>query len=176
MMIAPTLVTDRLVLRHPEKDDAEASFALWSDPATVRFIGGKPSDRQDAWLRFLRYPGLWSYLGYGYWVATRRSDGAFVGEIGFGEFGRGLAADFSDRPEAGWVIRPDMAGQGFATEGVRAILSWVDSERPEYADTVCMIEVGNTASERVAEKVGYRPYGQTIYQGSEVALYRRMRG
>ena len=64
----PVLETERLLLRAPSADDLDASTAMWSNPAVVRHIGGKPFTREEVWSRILRARGLWPMLGYGYWA------------------------------------------------------------------------------------------------------------
>ena len=63
--MAPVLETPRLLLRPHTLDDFPATFAMWSDPEVVRFIGGRPFTREEAWARLLRYVGHWTMLGYG---------------------------------------------------------------------------------------------------------------
>ena len=38
--------------------------AMWADERVTRFIGGKPSTREDSWRRFMSFPGHWALLGY----------------------------------------------------------------------------------------------------------------
>ena len=49
-------------------------------------IGGKPFTREESWARLLRYGGLWSLLGYGYWAVRDKESGRFAGELGFAGF------------------------------------------------------------------------------------------
>ena len=85
---------------------------MWADPTVVRHIGGKPSSLEESWSRLLRYGGLWSLLGYGYWLVEERGSGAFVGEVGFADFRRELEPGFAGAPEAGWVLTAAARGRG----------------------------------------------------------------
>jgi RimJ/RimL family protein N-acetyltransferase len=168
--LTPALETERLTLRGHRTEDFEDCARMWGDPDVTRFIGGKPSTREEVWARLLRYVGHWSVLGYGYWVARERSTGRFVGEFGFADFKREITPSFEGAPEGGWVLATWARGRGFATEGVRAILAWADQR---FSRTVCMIDVGNAASVRVAAKCGYRQWHETTYHGTPTVLFER---
>jgi RimJ/RimL family protein N-acetyltransferase len=171
----PVLTTPRLVLRGLTGADFEASAAMWAEPEVTRHILGRPSTRQESWFRLLRNVGHWPVVGFGFWAATTR-EGAFLGEIGFGRFeraGAGAAPGGEDEePEAGWVLRGDAAGKGFATEAMRAAHDWLGSVRPA-ASTRCIIAPDNAASLRVAEKLGYREIGRTEDAQGPIIRLRR---
>jgi RimJ/RimL family protein N-acetyltransferase len=168
--MAIVLQTDRLILRPHTAADFPGSFKLWTDPDVVRFISGRPSTEEEVWFRLLRYAGLWGLLGYGYFLAIERGTGAVVGDFGIAEFRRDITPSFGDAPEAGWIMTPEHHGKGLAREAMTAILDWADQSWPR---TVCMISPENTASVRLAERLGYRQYGQTQFKGDPVTLFER---
>ena len=63
--------TERLILHVHRLEDFENMYAMWSDPAVTRYIGGKTFSREDVWARLLRYAETWSLLGYGFWGNSR---------------------------------------------------------------------------------------------------------
>ena len=151
--------------------DFDDSFALWSDPEITRHISGQPQTREAVWQRLLRYAGLWSLLGYGYWAVCDRDGGRLVGEVGLADFHRDI--DWSgEAPECGWVISPHAQGRGYASEAVTAALAWRDRILPG-ARTVCLIGPGNGASLRIAEKCGFRHFRDADYHGP-VQLFERV--
>ncbi len=172
-----TIKTARLTLRpHSLADQAECA-AMWGDPAVTRFIGGRPASPEDVWNRLLRYGGLWSLLGYGYWAIRERTTGRFVGEVGFADFHRDITPSLDGAMEMGWVLAPWAHGQGFATEAVNAALAW-RSARPGSESrmpprVVCIISPENTASMKVAEKCGFRAIVQTTYKEHATIVYER---
>ncbi len=168
----PVLTTPRIVMRGHAAADLDATAAMWADPEVVRHISGMPSSREESWARLLRYGGLWSLLGFGYWLVEDRADGRFVGEVGFADFHRDLAPAFGDALEAGWVIHPRAQGRGLATEALRAALAWARSEFVGRR-SVCMIAPENAASLRVARKCGYVEYARTTYKGTATLLLER---
>ena len=168
------ITTPRLLLRRHRPDDFPAVLAMWSDPAVTRHIGGKPSTREECWARFLKYFGHWELVGYGYFVIEERASASFVGEVGFGDFRRELEPSIDGAPEIGWALNVRMHGRGYATEAARAALAWGDANFPSPR-TVCIIDPGNTASIRVAEKLGYHEVCRTTYRSEPTILYERIR-
>jgi RimJ/RimL family protein N-acetyltransferase len=169
---APALATARLSLRPHAPGDLEDCAALWSDPAVVRHIGGRPFSREEVWSKMLRYAGHWALLGFGYWVVCESASGRFLGEVGLADFHREIEPPFGDAPEAGWVLAPWAHGRGFATEAVRALLAWSDASLGSPR-TVCMINPGNATSIRVAQKCGYSEWTRASYKGEDVVLFER---
>lgn len=171
----PSLETERLILRAHTVADYDDSAAMWGDPEVTRHIGGRPSTPEEAWSRVLRYAGLWTLLGFGYWVARERETGRFVGEVGFADFRRDITPPLQGAPEVGWALAPWAQGRGYATEAVRAALAWGDAHLAAPR-TVCLITPQNTASLRVAEKCGFRELTRAVYKGEENILCERPRG
>ncbi len=172
----PILETPRLRLRPHRQADIDAAAAMWADEQTVRYIGGEIRPRADVWGRMLGLNGLWSIRDFGYWAVEHRDSGEFIGQAGFADFQREVAVAVPDTPEAGWAIRRDMAGQGYASEAVAAALAWLDRERPEFDATHCLIHPKNTASLAVAEKLGFVPSSRTTVGGGlSVVLVRPAR-
>jgi RimJ/RimL family protein N-acetyltransferase len=168
----PSLETERLLMRPHRLEDFAESAAMWADPVVTRHIGGKPSTREEAWARLLRYVGHWQLLGFGYWVVREKSSGKFVGEVGFADFKRELVPSIEGVPEIGWALAPWAHGKGFATEAVRAAIAWGETHFG-MTRTVCIIDPGNTASLRVAEKCGYKLRERTTYKGQPTLLFER---
>lgn len=168
----PVLETPRLRLRGHCAADLDAAMDIWQDPEVFRYITGKALSRQDVWLRLLRYSGLWDFLDYGYWAVEELESGSYIGQMGFADFQRGLVGFDGRYPEAGWVINPRFAGQGYATEGMQAACAWLDAGG-RHGRSFCLIGRDNPRSVRVAEKLGYR-FGLDAGFGDEVvAVYTR---
>jgi RimJ/RimL family protein N-acetyltransferase len=170
----PVLETARLRLRAHRVDDWADCSAMWGDEIVARYIGGKRFTPEETWSKILRYAGLWSLVGFGYWALEDKATGRFAGEVGFADFHRDITPPFGDEPESGWVLAPWAHGAGLATEAVRAALAWGD-EHLRSPSTLCAIDVGNVASIRVAEKCGYRELARPTYKGEPVILFRRRR-
>lgn len=170
---APVLTTGRLRLRAHRREDLDELAAMWGDPAVTRHIG-PPFSREECWSRLLRARGHWAVLGFGYWAVEERDGRRFVGEVGFAELERGIAA-LDGVPECGWTLARWSHGRGYATEAVRAVLAWGDA-RLDVPHTACIIAPANEASLRVAAKCGYEQVGRTTYHGAPTLLLTRPRG
>ena len=166
--------TERLRLRRPTPDDFDASYAMWSDPRVTEHIGGTPSTRGQAWSRLLAVFGHWAIYPFGSFVVEEVSSGAFVGEVGLSHFKRDITPPIDAFPEAGWALSPGMHGRGYATEALRALLSWADAtiDAPRI---VALITETNMASLRVAAKTGFREFTRTAFNGKQVIMFERLR-
>jgi RimJ/RimL family protein N-acetyltransferase len=170
--VIPTTETERLIMRGHRLEDFADCLALWTDPESTQFIGGKPLTREEVWVRVLRYVGHWSLLGFGYWIVTEKETGRFVGEVGFGNFKRDIEPSLDGMPEIGWVLAPDSRGKGYATEAARAAIAWGDAHFGSPR-TACIIAPENEPSIRVAEKCGYREFCRTTYKDNPTIMFVR---
>jgi RimJ/RimL family protein N-acetyltransferase len=171
-MEAPTVETERLRLRAFRSSDLEAQAAAMGDPEVVRYLGGKPFSREDTWRKMLAAPGLWTLLGFGYWVAEAREDGAYLGQIGFADFKRDMRPSIEGTPEMGWIFAPQAQGRGFASEAAACALAWADEALPGREITA-IIDAANAPSIRIAEKSGFSSREDALYRGEPILLFRR---
>jgi RimJ/RimL family protein N-acetyltransferase len=172
---APTLYTNRLILRAHQESDLEYCVQLWSDPVVIRYTSGTVISRQDAWTRLLRHPGHWALLGFGYWVVVERLSGRFIGEVGIARFKRSVVSTLPHLdalPEAGWVLLPWAHGQGYGAEAVKAVLEWRDQHLTANG-TFCLIAAENVPSLKLAEKFGFQPYTTLQDKSSELLVLLR---
>jgi RimJ/RimL family protein N-acetyltransferase len=170
--MASTIETARLTLRGHRADDLAACAAMWADPEITRYIGGKPFSEQDVWFKLLRYAGLWSLMGFGYWAIEEKATGDFVGDLGFADFMREIEPSIGGVPELGWVLASSVHGKGYATEAAAAAIAWGDAHLAA-SKTVCIISPGNVQSIRVALKSGYQEQQRTTYHGDPTILFAR---
>jgi RimJ/RimL family protein N-acetyltransferase len=171
-MSTPVIETSRLILRAHHKNDFSAMLSMWSNDQVVRFIGGKPSTRQQTWARLLGYAGHWKLMGFGFWAVEEKSSGNFIGELGFADFKRDLTPSIEGIPELGWALIPEVHGRGYATEALSAALDWGKASLSSPT-SVCIISPENTPSLRVAEKIGFRQTAETTYNDSPTLLFSR---
>lgn len=161
-----TLETDRLILRMLRESDIDAYAEMCADPEVMRYIGdGQPLTRPMAWRNLAMMAGHWSLRGYGLWAVEERTSNAFIGRIGFWhpEGWPGF--------ELGWTLRRAFWGKGYATEGALAALqvAFIQLDQPHV---ISLIHPENTASIRVAERLGERRVDATEVFGRPAAVYR----
>jgi RimJ/RimL family protein N-acetyltransferase len=167
--------TERLLLRPPCPDDLDAIHAMRSDPAVVRYLGGRTLNREEAWQRLLRLAGHWSLMGFGMFVVTEKAGGRVIGEVGLFLGRRGLGAAFDDAPEAGWIFAAEAQGRGYAAEAAMAAHRWFFASHGERR-TVCIIDPANAGSFRVAARLGYKRFAEVDYHGGPVTMLERVPG
>ena len=160
-----TLETDRLRLRMFNDGDLDAYARIVADPEVMRYLAdGKTLDREGAWRQLALITGHWSLRGYGPWAVEERATGALIGRIGF--------FDPEGWPgfELGWVLARSHWGKGYAIEGARRALAYAfDELRRDHV--ISLIYPANTASIRVAERLGETLEGRTSLFGHDVLVY-----
>lgn len=161
-------------MRAHTREDFAVGAKIWADPIVFKYIGGAASSPQRSWARLLDYAGLWVLLGYGYWAVEENATGAYIGDVGFGDFQREIATSMRDVPEFGWVLAPSAHGRGLATEATFAAREWGDQHLPG-SRTVCIIDGANTASIRIAEKLGFNLLEHGLYNGTDTLFFERIR-
>lgn len=146
------LETERLILRQFTTADLELLVELDSDPEVMRYLSGGPATPREEiaddilphWLKYYdRYPG------YGFWAAIERASGEFIGWFHL----RPLPESPTDEPELGYRLRRTAWGQGFGTEGSRAL---IDRGFREFGARriIASTAADNIGSRRVMEKSG----------------------
>jgi RimJ/RimL family protein N-acetyltransferase len=157
------LETARLGLRLPSLDDEEPAAELLTDPAVMRFLGGKVVPREHVREVIAKWLRRWDEDGLGPFVIERRRDLRFIGRAGFlvwdtrGWTHSTLAeAGRHAQPELGWALARAHWGAGYATEAARAVRDWAREER-QLRRLISLIAPGNVASQRVAERLGATP-------------------
>jgi len=169
---APTLETERLILREFRKDDLDAHAATLGDEEVMRHIGGKAMSREDSWRRLLSGVGMWSLIGMGPWAVEQKSDGRLVGHCGFFQFERDLQPAILGEPEMGWIFDRSVHGRGIAFEACKAALDWADQELAPRSYPA-IIDVENGASMKLAERLGFVRQPDAIYRDVPIAFFRR---
>ena len=169
---APTLETERLILREFRRQDLDAHAATLGDEEVMRHIGGKPIGREDSWRRLLSGVGMWSLVGMGPWAVELKADGRMVGHCGFFQFNRDMEPPILGEPEMGWIFDRSVHGQGIAFEACAAALDWAEREIGA-ASYPAIIDVENVPSMKLAEKLGFVRQPDAIYRDAPMALFRR---
>ena len=147
------ITTARLALRRFRKDDAPSILSLYGNPEVVRYLYGEPLQRaglRDALERRLRPPVLEAEGDILELAAELRATGQFVGALTF--FHR---SDAHRRGEIGYIIAPEFAGHGLATEGAAELLR-MGFELLGLHRMEGQCDARNVASARVMQRIGMR--------------------
>lgn len=142
-----------MMLRRFTIDDVDAVLALDSDPRVRTFVeDGQPVTREEAantiehWLRYHDRSDI-----FGFWAAIEKSSGRFLGWFHF----RPRPDKPPDEPELGYRLVSEAWGQGYGTEGSRALID-KGFESPDVSRVLAETMAVHTASRRVMEKAGMR--------------------
>jgi RimJ/RimL family protein N-acetyltransferase len=141
--------TERLTLRAHSEDDLESLLEYESLPEVARYLPFHPwtreTGREHLAKRLLR-------LGLD---TPARSLGLVVEREGrvIGDVLLWATEETGAKGEMGWAFRPDVAGQGFATEAAAAVLE-IGFARYGMHRIIAQMDARNTASARVAERLG----------------------
>jgi RimJ/RimL family protein N-acetyltransferase len=152
------LATRRLVLRHPEADDAARIFeAFGSDPEVTRFLTWRPhrsvADAEAAIAERIRRLEDGSECS---WILERAGRREAIGIV---------SAWLADgEAELGFVLARACWGHGLMTEAVSAVTEWAFAQ-PGLTRVWATCDLENRASARVLEKAGLAsrgPFGRAI--------------
>lgn len=153
----PRLETARCVLRAPVLEDAPSWIAIMV-PDTEGHLGG-PHTEAGAFAEFAAGLGMWLLRGHGLWTVTDHS-GDVLGFVLIG-------FEPGDRePELGWLFLPHARGKGYAAEAAAAARAH-GLETLGMPALVSYIDQGNTASRRLAQRLGARFEGMYGTTGAE---------
>lgn len=169
---APTLETERLLIRGYRKDDLAGQFALVGDGPTMRFIGGKGLGLEETWRRMAATVGMWPLVGFGGWAVTRKTDGKIIGTVSLFNAWRDLEPQFGDEPEMGWIFSPEVHGQGMASEACNAVLEWADANI-QPVPIWAIIAPENEPSRRLASKLGFEDHSLSFYHDEPTLVLKR---
>jgi [ribosomal protein S5]-alanine N-acetyltransferase len=165
MMQIPQLETARLRLTAFGDRHFEAYASMLADASSTRFVGdGQPLDRMNAWRSMAMLLGHWTLRGYGMWAVESKDSGEFVGRVGLHH-----PEGWPDL-ELGWMLMPGQRGKGYATEAGRAALDFAFDELKAMR-LISLIRFENTASERVARRLGARQATTIDFLGSATLVY-----
>ncbi|HEX8992785.1 MAG TPA: GNAT family N-acetyltransferase [Anaerolineales bacterium] len=146
------LETQRLLLRNQVIEDLDDLWALYVDPQVTKYIPDAPKTREEARLELEwftnghpRHPGL------GLWATILKESGQFIGRCGLLPW----TIDGREEVEVAYAVARPYWGRGLGSEAAAAVLRY-GTEKLGLSRLICLIEPGNVASQKVAEKIGMR--------------------
>lgn len=169
MTTNPFLTTERFELWKPAPGDLDDLVRLLEGEDMTRFLGPARATSFSQFERLTRNAGSWALYGYGIFYVRRCGQAEIIGSCGVFHSWRGFDKGMDNVPEAGWIVRRDCWGQGVAGEVMRTVLPWFDNVHGKRR-IACMIEEGNTASERLADRLGFVRYDRHQPDGDEGAM------
>ena len=149
--------TERLILRHFHILDADVLSQVFGDPEVMRFGDGvQTKEWIEQWLHACleRYYRTW---GFGPYAVVKKAGHDVIGYCGLFYF-----PDINGQPEVeiGYRLARAAWGKGYATEAVSAVRDFA-FKTLTLKRLIAIIDPDNTASIRVAKKIGMR-YEQNV--------------
>lgn len=156
--------TERLIIRRFYKTDLDALWAIMKKPEVMyAWESGFHKGETRKWLnrQYTRY----RKDGYGYFAVVLKSSGKLIGQAGL------MKSDVNGETvtEIGYIFDDAVWGHGYAIETARACVDLAFG-RFGLDKLYATIRPENTASVRLAEKLGMRRIGQhtKTYKGKEM--------
>jgi ribosomal-protein-alanine N-acetyltransferase len=159
------LQTTRLVLRPFCEEDIDLLAQLTANPDFMRFSFG-PYTRQQT-QAVLDKILSWNRAGLpSQFAVTIPPNDTLIGYCGFFH----QHVDGKDEIEIGYRLHPNYWNQGLATEAATAVRNHAfgDLELPRV---ISLIHPDNTASRRVAEKIGMEFERKTVFKGFPTQIF-----
>ena len=157
--MAYRLETERLLLRPFRAGDIDALFAIQSRPDVARYLYWGPRSRDEVRAALKVKLASTHLRGEGDVLALAMELTA-TGEM-IGDVILHWVSEAHGQGEIGYVVHPDHAGHGYATESCRPLLR-IAFEDLRLHRVIGRLEPGNTASARVLEKLGMRPEAHLV--------------
>ncbi|MDO7849424.1 GNAT family N-acetyltransferase [Hymenobacter sp. M29] len=157
----------RLHFRPLTADDAPGMFALDSDPAVHRYLGGVGGQmvtklaQSAATIAFIR--AQYAAAGIGRWAVLLRENGEFMGWAGL-KLVAGPVNGQHDFYDLGYRFRPPFWGQGYGFEAAQA---WLDYgfQTLKLLRICAYADAENMGSRRILTKIRLRE-GNEFTEGS----------
>jgi len=166
--VSHVLRTERLVLRPVATQDHARLLAHWTAPEVRRFLfDGAVLSPEEITAIIEDSARDFAAGGYGLWLIWQPG-------------GTGMAGTAGLRPledlglEVFYSLAPGAWGQGYATEAARAVVGYALG-RLGLPEVLAEVDVGNTGSVAVVERLGMTPSGVVPGRLGPVTRYRGTR-
>jgi len=159
--------TARLRITPFTLDDAPFILRLLNEPSFIQAISDKGVRTLDDACNYLRTGPMASHARHGFALSrvARKDSGEVIGMCGL------IRRDGLTEVDVGYALLPEHAGQGFATEAVRAV---VDNGACQFAlpRVIGVVNPDNIASQRVLEQAGFAREGSVTLPGESTPIFQ----
>lgn len=144
--------TERCLIRELSLEDVPELLQLYAEPGITDYMKGLHPPGEELAFQRAYIEHQYQFYGYGMWLVFEKKSGTLIGRAG---------AELHEDPETGeallelgYVIRPSFQRQGYGYEVCRAVIRYLEEECGAE-ELFCRIREGNTASIRLAKKLGF---------------------
>jgi RimJ/RimL family protein N-acetyltransferase len=158
------IVTRRLLIRPFTAEDRPSLAALYADPEVMRYIPYGVLDEHGLERVLEKYARVEMQHGFTFWAIVERRTSRFVGDVGFGAYAA------TGEPELGYSLARAEWGRGYASEAAAACID-AAFQYLGVPRVVALVDAENTASLRVAERIGMQAEGLVDAHGRPHMLF-----
>jgi RimJ/RimL family protein N-acetyltransferase len=168
--MAQRLVSERIVLRGWDPEDAAAALSAYGDAEVAHWLAPTLDQVGDAAaMRVLLQQWIAEdarmLTPAGRWAIERREDGQVIGGATL------LPLPPDDEFEVGWALHPQAWGHGYATEAGLALARWAFKQGIEQV--VALVRPANTRAIAMVQRMGMEWVGETEkYHSLRLQEYR----
>lgn len=151
--------TDRCLIRELSLSDLPALYELYAKPGMTDFV--EPLYDYETELEYQKayIENMYGFYEYGMWLVFSKETGKLIGRAGL------------EHDELGYMIAPELQNRGYATEVCRFIIDYA-RENTDFEELYCRIDERNTASVRLAKKLGFTNSGH-VDEDIHASIYRK---
>ena len=148
--MAIVLETSRLILRHLEQNDLNDLYKLYSDPEIRKYFPEGVLTLAETREHLEWYMnGPRDHPELGLWATIHKETGMFIGRCGLLPW----EIDGKQEVEIAYLLDKLFWHQGLATEAALGILEY-GFDKLNLSRLICLMAPENSASQRVAQRVG----------------------
>ena len=151
--------TERCLIRELSLSDLPALYELYDKPGMTDYV--EPLYDYETELEYQKayIENMYGFYEYGMWLVFSKETGKLIGRAGL------------EHNELGYMIAPELWNQGYATEVCRFIIDYA-RENTDFEELYCRIDERNTASVRLAKKLGFTNSGH-VDEDIHASIYRK---
>lgn len=151
--------TDRCLIRELSLSDLPALYELYDKPGMTDYV--EPLYDYETELEYQKayIENMYGFYEYGMWLVFSKETGKLIGRAGL------------EHDELGYMIAPELWNRGYATEVCRFIIDYA-RENTDFEELYCRIDEKNTASVRLAKKLGFTNSGH-VDEDIHASIYRK---
>jgi RimJ/RimL family protein N-acetyltransferase len=164
-MSAPILITERLILRNMNQEDASHLLQIFSDPEAMRYYPSTKNENETReWIKWTL--NNYAKYGVGLWIVEDKATGDFLGQCGIVP----QEVDGDIKMEIGYLFVRRAWGKGYATEAATACKKF-GFEQLNESEMISLVDVYNIPSSKVAERIGMSVKKQINKWEKEILVY-----
>ena len=159
------IITERCLCETLSEKDFTEVLDMYQEDDSNKYIAPLLNKSLEFYQEFLERKVRLNQSEASFWTVRSKVDGAFIGTINLNQFAQtGLI-------HMGCHLSRNFWQQGYASELMEALLRYGFEER-KLPSIHGVFEKENSVSQRLLEKLGFRPYESRWVEGKELLVYR----